>query len=82
MENKGMTVQEVVEQVISELGGINVPVNQLESIGIPIARAISGLKVCVDAWKQSEQAAQEEEPKVEMKLVPAEEVPEEERDNG
>lgn len=65
-----MTVKEVVENVIKELGAIPVPVNQMESIGFPIARSIQGLNSCIDAWNE-EEAKEQQEPVIE--LVPMEE---------
>lgn len=77
-----MTVREIVETVIKDLGSINVPVGQLNSIGMPIARAIQGLQMCVNAWNEEEakQAAQAQEDDVKLEVVPAEEVPEEIRE--
>ena len=50
MEQKVMTVREVVEGVIDELGKINIPVTMMESIGFPIARSIANLKQVCAAW--------------------------------
>lgn len=79
-----MTVKEIVETVITNLGRINVPVSMLDSVGMPIAHAIQGLQLCVQAWdeeaaRQAEQA-QEEDDGVKLEVVPAEEVPEEIRE--
>lgn len=81
-ENQGMTVRQVVEQIVKDLGAIEVRMSDIERYGIPIARSIAGLNEICKAWdmqEAQEKAAQEEEPEVEMKLVPMEEVPEEER---
>lgn len=77
-----MTVKEIVENVITDLGNINVPVSQLNSIGMPIAHAIQGLRLCVNAWNEEEakQAAQAQDDGVKLEVVPAEEVPEEIRE--
>ena len=76
-----MTVKEIVEIVIRDLGNINVPVNMLDGVGMPIARAIQGLQMCVNAWNEEDakQAAkaQDEDDDVKLEIVPAEEVPEE-----
>lgn len=79
-----MTVREIVEMVIKDLGSIDVPVNRLNSVGVPIANAIQGLQLCVQAWDEEEakQAAQaqEDDDDVKLEVVPAEEVPEEIRE--
>lgn len=81
-----MTVREVVEQVKKDLGEINVPVAQMQAIGFPIAQAIDGLNAVLQAWdeedKQKTEQAKPEEPEVKLEVVPAEEVPEEVRNNG
>lgn len=80
-----MTVREVVEQVKKNLGEINVPVAQMQAIGFPIAQAIDGLDAVLKAWdeqEKQEQQEQPEEPELKLEVVPAEEVPEEVRNNG
>lgn len=79
-----MTVREVVEQVKKNLGEINVPVAQMQSIGFPIARAIDGLNAVLQAWDEEDKQNQKqpEEPEVKFEVVPAEDVPEEVRNNG
>lgn len=81
-----MTVREVVELVRNDLGNISVPVSQMTTIGVPIARAIDGLDAVLKAWdeedKQKTEQAKPEEPEMKLEVVPAEEVPEEVRNNG
>ena len=81
-----MTVREVVEQVITDLGNISVPVAQMPNIGIPIAQAIQNLCDVVRAWDDDEKKEKEEntdeEPEMSLDLVPADKVPEEVRNNG
>lgn len=69
-----MTVREVVEQVIEDLGKVSVPVSQMEDIGFPVARSISALKSVVQAWDEEDaaKAKQEEEPVIELVAEPAE----------
>ena len=79
-----MTVKEIVEKVIVDLGNVNVQVSQLNSIGMPIAHAIQGLQLCVQAWdeeaaRKAEQA-QEEDDGVKLEVVPAEDMTEEDRE--
>ena len=75
-----MTVKEIVETVIKDLGGINVPVSQLNSVGMPIARAIQGLHLCVQAWdEEAAKQAQDDDDGVKLEVVSAEDMTEEER---
>lgn len=75
-----MTVREVVEQVMTDLGNISVPVAQMQSIGFPIAQAVQNLGVVIKAWDEDEKKKQEEqpaeEPEIKLEVVPADEVPE------
>lgn len=71
-----MTVREVVEQVVKDLGNINVPVSQMQNIGVPIAQAIQGLNAVIQAWDEADKP---EPPKIEA--VPVNEVPEEIRND-
>lgn len=90
-ENKGMTVRQVVDQIVKDLGAIEVRMSDIERYGIPIGRAIAGLNEICKAWDmqeaqekaEQEKAAQEdqdgqEEPEFKIDLVPMDEVPEEE----
>ena len=55
METTGtMTVQEVLEKTITDLNEIQVPMAQLESIGLPLARGIMNIRMCVEAMKAAE----------------------------
>lgn len=53
MENK-MTVKDILIDVNKLLNEINIPVAQVESIGIPVARAINGIQLCIDAINMQE----------------------------
>lgn len=53
MENK-MTVKDILIDVNKLLNEINIPVSQVESIGIPVARAINGIQLCIDAINMQE----------------------------
>ena len=61
MENKRMTVLDVLEITAKDLGGISVPVNMMPQIGMPIANAIGNLNECIRAMREAEQAAQAEQ---------------------
>ena len=79
-----MTVREVVEQVAKDLGNINVPVSQMQNIGVPIVQAIQGLNAVIQAWDEEDKKKQEakpDEPEIKLEVVPAEEVPEEIRND-
>lgn len=80
--NQSMTVRQVVEQIIGDLGKIEVRMIDLDRYGIPIARAIAGLQEICKAWdmqEEQEKASQDgqEESEIKLELVSAEEVPEE-----
>ena len=77
-----MTVREVVEAVAKDLGNISVPLNKMESIGFPIEQARQNLGAVLQAWDEEQKQAQQEEPEVKLEVVPAEDVPEEVRNNG
>lgn len=75
-----MTVREVVEHVMTDLGNISIPVAQTQSIGIPIMQAIQNLGAVIKAWDEEDRKNQEEqpaeEPEIKLEVVPADEVPE------
>lgn len=56
MEPK-MTVKDVLKDVMDTLNGISIPVSQIDDIGMPVARAINGIKACVDAMEKAEAEA-------------------------
>ena len=60
MENQ-TTVKDVLTDVVRILNEINVPVNKINEIGLPIARAIQGINICLDAFNRQEQEAHEPE---------------------
>lgn len=60
METKEMTVKDVLTDVNKVLNGINIPISMLESIGMPIARAISGISICINAITEEEQKQETE----------------------
>ena len=64
---KETTVKEVLIDVSDVLNKINIPISLVESIGIPVARAINGIKICIDAMDRQEQAEKEaDEPRLEL----------------
>lgn len=60
--NNQPTVMTILTDVVKMLGDIEVPAAKVEQIGIPIAKCINGIKLCIDAINQAEhQAALEKE---------------------
>lgn len=55
------SVKEVIEIVVRQLGKIQVPVEMMEQIGIPIVREINNLKQCLIAFEREEATALETE---------------------
>lgn len=53
MEPK-MTVKDVLKDVMDTLNNISIPMSQIDDIGMPIARAINGIKICVEAMEKAE----------------------------
>ena len=68
-----VTVKEVLEQTAKMLGEISIPASLIESIGIPVARAINNLKLCTEAMDrdEAEQRKKAEEPQI-LEAVPEE----------
>lgn len=58
MENQ-VTVRDVIEGTINMLGNIAVPRNLNEQIGVPIDRAISNLRECINAFDRADEAARQ-----------------------
>jgi len=52
-----MTVRDVLAVAVEQLRGITVPVDLVESIGIPVATAVANLKMCIEGI---DKAAEEE----------------------
>lgn len=74
---KQTTVKDVLLEVSEVLNKINIPISMVEGIGIPVARAINGIKICIDAMErqEQEQAAKNEQQGNEepvLELVPIE----------
>lgn len=71
-----MTILDALNQALDVLNGINVPVPQLRTIGMPIGQATELIQASIDAIKRNEQAEQKapEEAEVEAEFVPADEA--------
>lgn len=81
MNNEQLTVNQVIGITIDLLGNIAVPRNLNEQIGIPIDRAISNLRVCLEARMQAQQGTEEPDA-AEGAEEPAETIEEEEQNDG
>lgn len=68
MEPKEMTMKDILKDVLKMLNDIKIPMSEIETIGIPVGRAINGIQICVDAIEKAEQ--EEAQPVIE--LVPDE----------
>ena len=42
-QERKMTIPELLTEISNDLGNLKIPVGELESIGIPVARAINGI---------------------------------------
>ena len=51
MEEKKVSVIDVLEMSVNNLSAIMIPAGMTEQIGIPIAREINNLKACIQAVK-------------------------------
>lgn len=60
MENKEYTVAEVIAITSELLSQIEVPVELIEKIGIPIARCISNLRSCTEVIMKAQQKDEKE----------------------
>ena len=71
MENV-MTTKDVLTDVSKMLSEITIPVTQVQNIGIPIARALDGIRICIEAMEKAEkeqaekEAEKADEPKLEL----------------
>lgn len=87
-----MTVREVVELVRNDLGNISVPVSQMTTIGVPIARAIDGLDAVLKAWddedkqnrkkQETQEQSNPDEPKISFEVIPEDDALVEGQNNG
>lgn len=74
-KEKVMTVEEVINITIGILQPIQVPISVMESVGLPIYRAVNNLKECSRVL--AEERERTETPEVSVQPIPADEVPEE-----
>ncbi len=60
MENQ-MTIDQVLKITVETLEGLKVPVSMIDEIGIPVARAIGNIRMCIEAVEASRAGAKREE---------------------
>ena len=53
-----MTVKDVLIDVQRILSDLKIPVKEIETIGLPVSRAVEGIKLCLDAFNKEEMAQQ------------------------
>lgn len=68
-------VEQVLDITIQILQRIQVPISVMESVGLPIYRAVNNLKECSRVLAAERERT--ETPEVSVQPIPAEEVPEE-----
>ena len=61
MEEKTVTALEVLREVNGILNNISIPMSHLNDIGMPVAQAITGIQMCIDAMAKSEEAKKQAE---------------------
>lgn len=74
-KEKVMTVEDVINITIGILQPIQVPISVMESVGLPIYRAVNNLKECSRVLAAERERT--ETPEVSVQPIPADEVPEE-----
>lgn len=52
--NEKKTVLEVLKETIDVLNNLRIPMNEMETIGFPVANSISNIRACVDAMERTE----------------------------
>lgn len=60
MENQ-MTIDQVLKITVETLEGLKVPVSLIDDISIPVARAISNIRMCIQAVEASRAEAESEQ---------------------
>jgi len=83
-----VTVREIVEQVIKNLMAIQAPVSMIDTVIIPVRRAVGDLELVIKAWDEDEkkQKQADKENPVRLEVVPMEqpnaEEPQENEESG
>ena len=74
-ETKTMTVKDILEDVYNTLKGIKVTIDEMDEIGIPLRRGLSGIKICVDALNRAAEESASKETAEQESQVTEEEAP-------
>lgn len=61
MEQKSMTIPEVLKATMNQLNAIQVPVGLMDQIGRPVAAAARNIQACLEAMAKADAAAREED---------------------
>ena len=65
MEEKRLTIREVLKIVETNLSAINVPAGLHDQIAVPIMQSVGSINACLKAIADQETAAANQEPKEE-----------------
>lgn len=64
-----MTVRDVLLEVQHQLNELKIPVAEVETIGIVVARAISGIQVCIEAMDRADAEQAEQKEPIQLEIV-------------
>ena len=78
MENKELTIKEIIEMVARDLAKLHVPINEMETIAIPVANAVKALNACIKAINEAEANMEPKFEEPEFEIAPVEEATPEE----
>jgi hypothetical protein len=71
---KQITVEEVLQMSINDLRSISVPIDLIQSIGMPVSRVIHNLGLCLAAFSKPEKPAEQQTDEPEIEIGPLEKV--------
>ena len=61
MEEKQVTLNEVLVDAVQTLNNLPVPVSLVDSISVPLRRVAGNLQACIDTFAQKEKEEREKE---------------------
>ena len=61
MEEKKMTIEEVLELTVRQLQAVNIPIGLIEQVGAPISIAVQNLNACLESIRKSEEEQPEKD---------------------
>ena len=68
MEEKILTVKDVISMTIDELRSLSIPADLLDSFGPPIARSLNNLRQIIQSIEQTESKAKAQEDAAEPQI--------------